>query len=234
MALINCPECNKEVSDKAIACPNCGLPIFNQIPSKQTNNSNILDCPDLTRNLHIGKQIVNWGGDSAFQGEYQNSENVVEVIPSGKITVILHTHGIRIATHSYRPILDIHNSQIISFKQTTKYELVSMDKSVIGRAVFGGLILGPLGAVVGGMSGIGTKQKMEDKSYLVINYWDISSKTAQTLLISGKKFSIESFVNRNKKEDKLNHVHDRKADNGGGCLSIIIIPIGIAISYYLL
>lgn len=27
MALINCPECNKEISDKAGACPHCGFPL---------------------------------------------------------------------------------------------------------------------------------------------------------------------------------------------------------------
>lgn len=27
MALIKCPECGKEISDKASACPNCGTPI---------------------------------------------------------------------------------------------------------------------------------------------------------------------------------------------------------------
>ena len=27
MALIRCPECGKELSDKATACPNCGCPI---------------------------------------------------------------------------------------------------------------------------------------------------------------------------------------------------------------
>jgi len=27
MALISCPECGKEISDKAQACPNCGTPI---------------------------------------------------------------------------------------------------------------------------------------------------------------------------------------------------------------
>ena len=27
MALINCPECRKEVSDAAPYCPNCGVPI---------------------------------------------------------------------------------------------------------------------------------------------------------------------------------------------------------------
>ena len=26
MALINCPECGKEISNKAVACPNCGCP----------------------------------------------------------------------------------------------------------------------------------------------------------------------------------------------------------------
>lgn len=27
MALIKCPECGKEISDKAISCPHCGVPI---------------------------------------------------------------------------------------------------------------------------------------------------------------------------------------------------------------
>lgn len=27
MSLIKCPECNKEISDKAKSCPNCGCPI---------------------------------------------------------------------------------------------------------------------------------------------------------------------------------------------------------------
>lgn len=169
MSLIKCPECNKEVSDKAINCPNCGIPIINQIPPTLINNSELLKFPNLSSNLHIGKQIVNWGGDSTFNGEYEKGENVIEEIPSGKIKVFLHTHGIKIANDSSYTLLDIHNSQIISFKQTTKSELVYMDKSVIGRAVLGGLILGPLGAVIGGMSGIGTKQKFQDKSYLIIN-----------------------------------------------------------------
>lgn len=29
MALINCSECGKKISDKANACPNCGCPISN-------------------------------------------------------------------------------------------------------------------------------------------------------------------------------------------------------------
>ena len=43
MALINCPECGKEISDAASNCPHCGFPIEDYlngvkiIPEEQTN-----------------------------------------------------------------------------------------------------------------------------------------------------------------------------------------------------
>ena len=44
MALINCPECNKEISDKATSCPNCGYPVEKKI--NKNLNSSVLDlCP---------------------------------------------------------------------------------------------------------------------------------------------------------------------------------------------
>ena len=33
MALIKCPECGKEVSDKAQSCPNCGCPLSEMVAS---------------------------------------------------------------------------------------------------------------------------------------------------------------------------------------------------------
>lgn len=33
MAMIKCPECGKQVSDKAKACPGCGYPIEDDMPS---------------------------------------------------------------------------------------------------------------------------------------------------------------------------------------------------------
>jgi hypothetical protein len=28
MSLINCKECKKQISDKALTCPNCGVPLY--------------------------------------------------------------------------------------------------------------------------------------------------------------------------------------------------------------
>lgn len=38
MALINCPECGKEISDRAKACPHCGAPL--RIKKQKSEKSN--------------------------------------------------------------------------------------------------------------------------------------------------------------------------------------------------
>jgi hypothetical protein len=210
MALINCSECGKEISEKAISCPDCGNPINQNVEIAQTKNEELLKFPELPTNLEIGKQIVNWGGNSAFDGVYNQEENVIKEIPSGKVTVILHTHGIQVTKGlTFYPI---HNSQIISIKQTSQEELARTDKSVIGRAVVGGLILGPLGAIVGGMSGIGSKEKLKNKHYLVINFWDKETKATQTLLVSGDKTLISAFIIKHEKEKLINETENREAE----------------------
>ncbi|MDD3645769.1 MAG: zinc-ribbon domain-containing protein [Bacteroidales bacterium] len=61
MALINCFECGKEVSDKALSCPHCGVP-FEKVSVATENISQIssnleeLKFPDLPADLSIGKQ----------------------------------------------------------------------------------------------------------------------------------------------------------------------------------
>ncbi len=38
MALINCSECGKDVSDKAAACPNCGAPLGSAHTGQRRDN----------------------------------------------------------------------------------------------------------------------------------------------------------------------------------------------------
>lgn len=43
MAIIKCPECGHDVSDKAAACPNCGYPVSKILKSKAENTSSLDD-----------------------------------------------------------------------------------------------------------------------------------------------------------------------------------------------
>lgn len=65
----------------------------------------------------------------------------------------------------YLSVDKITNVGIIAEK-----EILESSKSVTGRAIVGGILLGGLGAVIGGMSGIGTTQKETAKYYFIINY----------------------------------------------------------------
>jgi len=61
-------------------------------------------------------------------------------------------------------------NQIVNVGVVREEEIIEKSKSVLGRAVVGGLVLGPLGAIVGGISGTGKKEKTKLKAYFVINY----------------------------------------------------------------
>ncbi|MVB11622.1 hypothetical protein CAFE_23440 [Caprobacter fermentans] len=71
--------------------------------------------------------------------------------------------------------LTLNYSQIIKAEKISETEISEKKKSVVGRAVVGDLLLGPLGAVIGGVSGTGKKEKSTTKEYFVINYHPMSS-----------------------------------------------------------
>lgn len=61
MALINCPECSKEISDKAESCPNCGFPI------QKEESEEYLACPKcFSKELHADKS--GFSGGKALAG----------------------------------------------------------------------------------------------------------------------------------------------------------------------
>ena len=49
MAIIKCPECNQEISDKAPVCPSCGVPIAGHVVTcpqcGYTYFNNNTECP---------------------------------------------------------------------------------------------------------------------------------------------------------------------------------------------
>jgi ribosomal protein L7/L12 len=55
MALVNCPECGKQISDWATACPSCGFPLQK---SPITNNQQLNNIEtEVKRLIDEGKEI---------------------------------------------------------------------------------------------------------------------------------------------------------------------------------
>lgn len=46
MAIIKCPECGKEISDKATSCPNCGFPLIKEQPEKEKSKEYTVEIND--------------------------------------------------------------------------------------------------------------------------------------------------------------------------------------------
>lgn len=58
--------------------------------------------------------------------------------------------------------------EILNIEIKTAKQLIEKDKSILGRALVGGILLGPAGAVVGGLTGIGNFKKTKEVKILQI------------------------------------------------------------------
>lgn len=91
--------------------------------------------------------------------------------------------------------------KIIDLNFYTENEKIEKDKSSLGRAVVGGALLGPVGAVIGGVSGVGTKTKSK-----INNFTDITYKTDSNEInilkfqVGDGNFKIFKFIESLKKE----------------------------------
>lgn len=77
-------------------------------------------------------------------------------------------------------------------------ELIEKEKSVVGRALIGTLLVPGLGTIVGGMSGIGNKKKKGKLNhFLIINYTDSQGELAAvTFLNNINLIKMNTFCNK--------------------------------------
>lgn len=107
-------------------------------------------------NLLDGLQLVN--PKSSLILTFNNEYFIIEELGNkGFKPIMLNTFKI--------PIKKIKDTLI-----TTEREFVEKSKSVLGRGVAGGLLFGPAGLVLGGLSGIGKKQKTITNYFYIISF----------------------------------------------------------------
>lgn len=194
MALINCPECGKEISDKAPSCPNCGCPIsampFQTLPSE-------VDTPENNTpvTFRIGKKV----------GPIQIDENnrlfrIYGAIPTKKKTglvgatfkgmMAVSTMGMSIAAEKALGLgkSKIGNKNHYSFDDLVSYELIEDDSLVtsggVGQALIGGAVFGGFGAVAGGITAKRTQKRKVESLYIKVTLNDFSNPCIMIPLIT--------------------------------------------------
>jgi len=92
---------------------------------------------------------------------------------------------------------ELKYNQLTAIQATNQTDLLKKDRSVIGRGVAGGLLLGPLGAIVGGMSAVGRHKKVKGE-FLILNYISSGEEEPKVIIFDMKKRSLakkaEQFV----------------------------------------
>ncbi|MFM2225014.1 MAG: hypothetical protein RJA07_1216 [Bacteroidota bacterium] len=130
------------------------------------------------------------GFDNVLNGQSQKDyDAVIHIIkrPKGfqiKLAENFSSNSIGLILNKIEKVVIEHKDSIIKNK----------NKSVIGRAVLGGLLLGPIGAIVGGLSGLKSGQEVIlPDSILTIHYKSSDIKTE--LFFSCNKENIKETSN---------------------------------------
>ena len=119
-------------------------------------------------------------------------DGISKMTPQEVVTVFADNDRgrVEITSCSTKRSVFIAYSQLCAAGIVNDVEIIGTDKSVIGRAAVGGLILGPVGAIVGGISGTGEKSRAITKYYYVINYHPASAPEE----IAVVKFAIPGML----------------------------------------
>lgn len=164
MALITCPDCQERVSEKAKECIHCGYPIFEM----KNDPANYFCIPEYPNKFSLTGKISSglvYGGNMICY--YPHELNKDLFFDEGEVVLEVYENGFSF----WKSIFDqryIQYSQIVDLRVEEVNTYTQKDKSVIGRAAVGGLLLGGVGAIVGGLSGQGKKAMKFDSVVSVI------------------------------------------------------------------
>lgn len=106
---------------------------------------------------------------SIISDYFQLQEDIAGFSKGVMYDVALYDDHLEITSLQKKKLL-LNYDQITDVFYGGKTELIQKPKSVIGRALVGGVIFGGTGAVIGAVSGTGTKTEKKTHLYFIISY----------------------------------------------------------------
>ena len=122
-------------------------------------------------------------------------EDVGKLTKGMAVEVALHDDHLELTAPLFvKTPISLQYAQITDVFYGMQSEIVEKNKSTIGRAVAGGLLFGGAGAVVGAISGSGTKKKTVNKFMFIISYTSSAGADAfltfeDTRMFKGRKLA---------------------------------------------
>lgn len=126
------------------------------------------------------------------------------------IDVSLYEDHLTLKNFAVKQPITLNYSQITDVFHGYMEEIVEKEKSIIGRAMAGGLLFGGAGAIVGAMTANGKKEKKVTKLMFIISYTSSSGEESilqfeDTRKYKGKKLSeqLKELCNIQPKEPEV-------------------------------
>ncbi|AQW28473.1 TPA: hypothetical protein I9063_002877 [Clostridium perfringens] len=136
--------------------------------------------------MYIRKKNKNAFSGLHVQGlPKMNEHSCLDLFVDGDFLVLEHLKGIGFFSKNVEvtDVFKIHHDKIISLDIIDKTNISSKSKSVVGRGIAGDLIFGPVGAVLGGMSGAKTDIKSTTIYYFNIAYYGKNENDIKTIIL---------------------------------------------------
>lgn len=196
MALMNCPECGKEISDRAENCTNCGFPLeplsfreeeYIQDEREENNYSNSLETikniaknamDDWKESYRATKKVGPVKIDEnhmVFQikgNVLQNGKKSGAMSKTFKGLMAVSTMGMSVVAEKALggASKKVGSNEWHEFSDLLSYELIEDDAVVtsggVGQALIGGALFGGHGAIAGGITGKRVQKKRVESLYI--------------------------------------------------------------------
>lgn len=113
-----------------------------------------------------------------------NDLSICDITINGDYIMMEHLKGIGFFSKNVEvvDVFKIHHDKIISLDVIDKTNITSKNKSVVGRGIAGDILFGPVGAMLGGMSGAKADIKTTTKYYFNIGYYGKDKDDIKTII----------------------------------------------------
>lgn len=144
--------------------------------------------PIFTTHDKQGRKSVNFSYISGMPAPWREGAPVNLTIDEENSRLIIRSHAFD------WPPASMPFSRIFNVELFSEDEVVEKNKSVIKRGIAGALIAGPVGAIVGGMSGIGSKTKTQTRRGLAIDFITANGDRSLIFEIVGATYDADGFA----------------------------------------